>query len=134
ITTRDGELAARARRLREHGMNVSAADRHRSRQPVLESYLEVGFNYRMTDMQAAVGLVQLTKLDAMVGRRRELAATYRSMLADVPGLRAVDDPGWGQSNFQSFWLELDRGYPLSRNALLSALAEQEVSARAGIMA
>src|SRR5204863_9965170 len=66
LTTSDPELAGRARRLREHGMNVSAADRHRSKQPVLESYLEVGFNYRMTDMQAAVGLVQLRKLDAMV--------------------------------------------------------------------
>jgi dTDP-4-amino-4,6-dideoxygalactose transaminase len=134
ITTSDPELAARARRLREHGMNVSAADRHRSRQPVLESYLEVGFNYRMTDMQAAVGLVQLTKLDAMVRRRRELAAGYRAMLADVPGLRPVDDRPWGESNFQSFWIELDPGYPLGRNELLSALAEQGVSARAGIMA
>jgi dTDP-4-amino-4,6-dideoxygalactose transaminase len=134
ITTGDPELAARARRLREHGMNVSAADRHRSRQPVLESYLEVGFNYRMTDMQAAVGLVQLGKLDAMVTRRRELAAAYRTMLADVPGLRAVDDMPWGQSNFQSFWVELDGSYPLSRNKLLSALADQGVSARAGIMA
>ena len=67
-------------------------------------------------------------------RRRELAAAYRAMLADVPGLRAVDDPRWGQSNFQSFWVELDGGYPLSRNGLLSALAEHGVSARAGIMA
>jgi dTDP-4-amino-4,6-dideoxygalactose transaminase len=134
LTTSDLEVAARARRLREHGMNVSAADRHRSRQPVLESYLEVGFNYRMTDMQAAVGLVQLTKLDARVARRRELAAAYHAMLADVPGLRAVEDRPWGESNFQSFWIELDTGYPLSRNDLLYALAEEGVSARAGIMA
>ena len=56
------------------------------------------------------------------------------MLADVPGLRAVEDRPWGESNFQSFWVELDGAYPLSRNALLSALAEQGVSARAGIMA
>ena len=77
LTTSDAELAARARRLREHGMNVSAAARHASRQPVIESYLEVGFNYRMTDIQAAVGLVQLDKLDAMVRRRRELAARYQ---------------------------------------------------------
>jgi len=134
ITTSDPELAARARRLREHGMNVSAAERHRSRQPVLESYLEVGFNYRMTDLQAAVGLVQLAKLDAMVARRRELAAAYRASLVDVPGLRAVDDRPWGESNFQSFWVELDGAYPLSRNGLLSALADHGVSARAGIMA
>jgi len=134
LTTSDPDLAARARQLREHGMNVSAADRHRSRQPVLESYLEVGFNYRMTDLQAAVGLVQLAKLDAMVARRRELAAAYRASLVDVPGLRAVDDRPWGESNFQSFWVELDGAYPLSRNGLLSTLADHGVSARAGIMA
>ncbi len=123
LTTSDAELAARARRQREHGMNVSAADRHVSRQPVIESYLEVGFNYRMTDIQAAVGLVQLAKLDEMVQRRRSLAARYRAMLSDVPGLRAVRDPAWGESNFQSFWVELDREYPLSRNELLCALAD-----------
>ncbi len=134
LTTSDADLAARARRLREHGMDVSAAERHRSRQPVIESYLEVGFNYRMTDIQAAVGLVQLDKLDEMVRTRRRLARRYQAMLSDVPGLRTVRDPAWGESNFQSFWVELDRKYPLSRNELLSELADVGVSARAGIMA
>jgi dTDP-4-amino-4,6-dideoxygalactose transaminase len=134
LTMSDPELAARAKRLREHGMNVSAAARHQSRQPVIESYLEVGFNYRMTDLQAAIGLVQLGKLDEMVRRRRELAAGYQALLADVPGLRTVRDPDWGMSNFQSFWVEVDARYPLTRNELLAALAEQGVSARAGIMA
>jgi dTDP-4-amino-4,6-dideoxygalactose transaminase len=134
LTTSDVELAARSRRLREHGMNISAADRHASAQPVIESYLEVGFNYRMTDIQAAVGLVQLDKLDEMVRRRRELVGRYQAMLADVPGLRTVRDPVWGESNFQSFWIELDREYPLNRNELLAALASDGISARAGIMA
>ncbi|HET7355122.1 MAG TPA: DegT/DnrJ/EryC1/StrS family aminotransferase [Nocardioidaceae bacterium] len=134
LTTEDPELASRARRLREHGMNVSAADRHTSRQPVIESYLEVGFNYRMTDIQAAVGLVQLAKLDEMVRRRRDRACRYQAMLSDVPGLRTVRDPAWGESNFQSFWVELDDEYPLSRNQLLAALAVEGISARPGIMA
>ena len=68
LVTPDGELAAQLRRLREHGMNVSAALRHASRQPVIERYLEVGFNYRMTDIQAAIGLVQLGKLDQMISQ------------------------------------------------------------------
>jgi dTDP-4-amino-4,6-dideoxygalactose transaminase len=134
LTMSDAEVALRARRLREHGMSISAAARHQSRHPVIESYLEVGFNYRMTDIQAAVGLVQLGKLDDMVRRRRELAARYQAMLADVPGLRTVRDPAWGESNFQSFWVEVEAGYPLSRNDLLSVLADEGVSARAGIMA
>lgn len=134
LTTSAADLAARARRLREHGMSVSASTRHQSRQPIIETYLELGFNYRMTDIQAAVGLVQLSRLADMVLRRRELASRYHEALADVPGLRLVRDPVWGTSNFQSFWVEVDDDYPLGRNALLSILAEEGVSARAGIMA
>jgi dTDP-4-amino-4,6-dideoxygalactose transaminase len=134
LTTDDEGLATRARRLREHGMSVSAAERHLSRQPVIESYLEVGFNYRMTDVQAAVGEVQLGKLDLMVARRRQLAARYREVLAGVAGLRTVRDPDWGTSNFQSFWIEVGSEFPLGRNDLLAHLAAHGVSARAGIMA
>ncbi|WP_433447142.1 DegT/DnrJ/EryC1/StrS family aminotransferase [Streptomyces sp. CA-142005] len=134
ITTDDAEWAARLRRLREHGMNASAAQRHASDKPVLESYLEVGFNYRMTDVQAAVGLVQLGKLDAMTARRRELAARYAALLHDVPGLTPVRDPAHGQSNFQSYWVLLERDFPVGRDDLLAALAQAGVSARRGIMA
>ncbi|WP_327667678.1 DegT/DnrJ/EryC1/StrS family aminotransferase [Streptomyces sp. NBC_00485] len=134
ITTDDAEWAARLRRLREHGMNASAADRHASNKPVLESYLEVGFNYRMTDVQAAIGLVQLGRLDAMIARRRELAARYDDLLHDVPGLTPVRDPEHGQSNFQSYWVLLDEDFPVGRDDLLAALAEAGVSARRGIMA
>ncbi|MFI1095653.1 DegT/DnrJ/EryC1/StrS family aminotransferase [Streptomyces sp. NPDC020917] len=134
VTTDDAAWAQRLRRLREHGMNASAAERHASSTPVLERYLEVGFNYRMTDVQAAVGLVQLGKLDAMVARRRELAARYDAALRDVPGLRPVRDPAYGQGNFQSYWVLLDAGFPVDRDALLAALAGAGISGRRGIMA
>ncbi|WP_079161916.1 DegT/DnrJ/EryC1/StrS family aminotransferase [Streptomyces fodineus] len=134
ITTDDAEWAARLRRLREHGMNASAAERHASDKPVLESYLEVGYNYRMTDVQAAIGLVQLKKLDAMIARRRELAARYDTLLHDVPGLTPVRDPAHGQSNFQSYWVLVDGDFPVGRDDLLAVLAEAGVSARRGIMA
>jgi perosamine synthetase len=134
LTTDDAGWARRLRRLREHGMNASAAQRHASSTPVLESYLETGFNYRMTDVQAAVGLVQLGKLDAMVARRRELAARYQRLLADVPGLSPVRDPAHGTTNFQSYWVLPDEDFPVGRDALLAALAAAGVSARRGIMA
>lgn len=134
VTTDDADWALRLRRLREHGMNASAAERHASNKPVLESYLEVGFNYRMTDVQAAIGLVQLGKLDAMIARRRELAARYDELLRDVPGLIPVRDPEHGQSNFQSYWVLLTEEFPVGRDDLLGALAEAGVSARRGIMA
>jgi dTDP-4-amino-4,6-dideoxygalactose transaminase len=134
LTTDRADWAARLRRLREHGMDVSAADRHSSRQPVLEQYLETGFNYRMTDLQAAVGLVQLGRLEAIVARRRELAGRYRELLTDVPRLTPVTDPDYGTSNVQSFWVRLAPDFPVSRNELLSLLADHGVSARRGIMA
>jgi perosamine synthetase len=134
LTTDDTELAARLRRLREHGMDVSAADRHVAAQPVLESYLEVGFNYRMTDIQAAVGLVQLSKLDTIVARRRELAAAYQQLLAGVSGVRSVADPPWGRTNYQSFWIELLDDFPVPRDEVLAALTAEGISPRRGIMA
>jgi perosamine synthetase len=134
VTTEDAGLARRLRRLREHGMSVSAAERHSSGQPVLEEYLELGFNYRMTDVQAAIGLVQLGRLDEIVRRRRELAARYQKLLAGVPGVTTVTDPEYGTTNYQSFWILLDDAFPVSRNELLERLAAQGISARRGIMA
>ncbi|WP_207400930.1 DegT/DnrJ/EryC1/StrS family aminotransferase [Actinomadura roseirufa] len=134
LTLRDEAGARRARRLREHGMSVSAADRHGSARVVLEEYGETGFNYRMTDLQAALGLVQLTRLDAIVARRRDLAARYRRMLADVPGLACVGDPPYGRTNYQSFWILLPDDFPIGRDELLQRMLDDGVSARRGIMA
>lgn len=134
ITTSRTEWATRVRRLREHGMSVSAADRHQSRQPVVESYLETGFNFRMTDIQAAVGLVQLGRLDPLVQRRRMLAERYQELLAGVPGLRFASDPPYGTTNYQSFWVVLPPDFPVDRNTLMRLLTERDVSPRRGIMA
>ena len=134
LVTPDKMVAARVRRLREHGMDISAAQRHASRQPVIEHYTEVGFNYRMTDVQAAIGLVQLGKLDRLVARRRSLAQRYQALLAGIPGLRTIADPEYGMTNYQSFWVLLPGDFPVSRDELLLRLAEAGVSARRGIMA
>ena len=134
ITTSREDWAVRARRLREHAMSVSAADRHSSTLAPAEEYLEIGFNYRMTDLQAAVGLVQLSRLDEVVDRRRAIAARYQDALSEVPGLRCVTDPEHGTTNYQSFWVEVADAYPLSREGLLAHLADLDISARRGIMA
>jgi dTDP-4-amino-4,6-dideoxygalactose transaminase len=134
LTTDDAELAARLRRLRNHGMSVSAAERHAASAPVAERFLETGYNYRLTDIQAAVGLVQLGKLDAMVARRRQLAARYQRLLPEFePGLEVSADPGHGTTNYQSFWLVLPDGAP-AREEVLARLKAAGVSARPGIMA
>jgi dTDP-4-amino-4,6-dideoxygalactose transaminase len=134
LLTSNEDFAKRIHRLRDHGVNIDAADRHASPEPVLEEFPEMGFNYRMSDIQAAVGLVQLTRLERIVARRRELAHRYQQRLADIPGIRAVKDPSYGQTNFQSFWIVLARDYPITRNVLLRKLMASGISARRGFMA
>jgi perosamine synthetase len=142
ITTGEGGMimagsatvAARLRRLREHGMDVSASDRHASSQPTLEQYVETGWNYRMSDLQAAVGLAQVRRLAAVVERRRDLAARYHDRLRTLPGIRVVQDPAYGTTNYQSLWIELPADPRIERDDVLRALADAGVSARRGIMA
>lgn len=134
LTIRNPAWADRARKLREHAMSVSANDRHATVLAPAEEYGEIGFNYRMTDMQAAVGLVQLDRLGEAVSRRRAIAAAYRKALAGVEGLRFSEDPLYGTSNFQSFWVEVLPDFAVGREELLERLAQDGISARRGIMA
>ena len=99
-----------------------------------EVYLEIGFDYRMTDLQAAIGIVQLARLAQIVERRRTLAGQYVAGLAGLRGLRFVADPPYGTTNFQSFWVEVLPSFPLNREELLERLALDGISARRGIMA
>jgi len=116
VLTGSSSRAALLRRLREHGMSMSAADRHQAASVVLEEYPHLGFNYRMTDIQAAIGLVQLGRLEAIVARRRELAERYQEAFSDLDGLITAADPRRGQTGF------------------LQELMWEGISARRGIMA
>lgn len=134
VTTDRADWADRARSLREHATSRSAASRHEDTLPAAETYTEVAYNYRMTDLQAAVGLVQLSRLDAVIERRRALAQRYRDAFAGVRGLRCVADPENGEANFQSFWVEIGPDAARSRDDYLRDLAADDISARRGIMA
>ncbi|MGH9451925.1 MAG: DegT/DnrJ/EryC1/StrS family aminotransferase [Terriglobia bacterium] len=134
ITTPDSEMAARLRRLRQHAMSVSDAVRHRARQVVIESYDEVGYNYRMTDMQAAVGIVQLGRLEELLERRRYLAARYTERLQALGWMKAPHVPEGCRHNFQSYMVRLLPGAPGRRESLMQSLLERAISTRRGIMA
>ena len=134
LLTPDAGLARRLRRLREHGMAVSAHERHERSTVLLEEYVELGFNFRMTDLQAAVGLAQLPKLDAMIAERRRLAEVYRTALADVPGLVLPGDPPHGTTNYQSFVVRLEDDLRVDRDAVMQQLLDQGIATRRGIMA
>jgi dTDP-4-amino-4,6-dideoxygalactose transaminase len=130
LTTRSADLDRQFRLWRHHGMSVSDTARHASKAVVFEAYSALGYNYRMTDIQAAVGREQLQRLPEILSRRRALAARYRVLLADIPGLMPPAEPGWACSNWQSFCVRLpescDQAYVMQR------LLDAEISSRRGI--
>ncbi|MGO4187702.1 DegT/DnrJ/EryC1/StrS family aminotransferase [Pseudarthrobacter sp. TAF60_1] len=134
LTIHRADWAARARTLREHSRGPSPTDGQGSVQPRQDVSLEIGFNYCMTDLQAAVGTVQLGRLAQVVARRREIAGMYVAGLAGLKGLRLVVDPPYGTTNFQSFWVEVQPCFATSREGLLSRLADAGISATCGTMA
>jgi dTDP-4-amino-4,6-dideoxygalactose transaminase len=134
ITTADEGVAARLRRLRQHAMTVSDLARHSARTAVTESYNEVGYNYRMTDLQAAIGLVQLERFPDMLARRRALAARYSSRLSVLPWLVVPREPANCRSNFQSYMVRLRDDAPLGRDQLMQEFLDRGVSSRRGVMA
>ena len=130
LTTNRPELDARVRLLRQHGMSVSDTARHASSAVVFESYPVVGFNYRMTDVQAAIGREQLCRLDAMVARRRELAARYTAALAGLPDIATPDEPEWARSNWQSYAVRLAHA---DQRTVMQAMLDAGISTRRGVM-
>jgi dTDP-4-amino-4,6-dideoxygalactose transaminase len=131
ITTASPEWDAKLRLLRQHGMSVPDTARHASAQVVFEAYPVLGFNYRMTDIQAAVGREQLKRLPSVLERRRALARRYLEALADVPGLRLPSEPGWARTNWQSFCVVLPPR--LDQRETMQRLLDAGVSTRRGIM-
>ena len=133
LTTNDDQIAERLRRLRHHGMSVSDRARHGASKMVLEEYVEVAYNYRMTDMQGAMGLAQMEKLPTILAKRRELAANYSAALAGIEAYEPPYEPPYTRSNFQSYAVGLTTDAPISRNDLMDALLERGISTRRGIM-
>ena len=132
IATRHAEWDRKFRLWRQHGMSVPDAVRHGSKQVVFEAYVEPGFNYRLTDMQAAVGREQLKRLPGMIVRRREQAERYAVLLADIPGVRTPAEPEWARSNRQSYLVRLVGGASRQRS-VMQALLDAGISTRRGVM-
>jgi perosamine synthetase len=134
ITTQDVALADRMRKLRQHAMDLSDLARHNAKGIVFEGYPERGFNYRMTDMQAALGLCQLDALDDILASRRRLAERYNAAFADVPFLQTPFDPEYAHRTWQSYCVRLLPGSPVGRNELMELLLDEGVPTRRGVMA
>jgi len=131
LTTANPEWDRQFRLWRQHAMSVSDAARHSSKQVVAEQYTELGYNYRLTDLQAAIGRVQLARLPATVARRREIAARYHARLRGIPGLQLPFEPAWARSNWQSYCVRLPKGVDQSR--VMQAMLDDGISTRRGVM-
>ena len=133
LTTKDPNLAAQAEVLRNHGASVSEEVRHHGPRPyLLPDFNLLGFNYRMTDLQGAVGLVQLGKLDRFIEERRVAAQRYREALAPLNWLRCPEEPADGRHAWQSFVTYVDpEGAPMPRNEIMERLQIHGIATRPG---
>jgi dTDP-4-amino-4,6-dideoxygalactose transaminase len=132
VTTGDSDLAERAHQLRNHGASVSEEARHGGEKPYLLPEFDLaGFNYRMTDLQGAVGLVQLGRLEHLVAERRRWADFYRQELGDLDWLLLPVTPADCAPSWQSFVTVVSESAPLPRNELMERLHEAGISTRPG---
>lgn len=134
VTTNDDALADVANMLRNHGASISEEQRHKGPRPyLLPEFNLLGYNYRMTDLQGAVGLVQLQKLDRFIAEREQWAAFYRNALAGLGWLHMPLVPAeGGRHAWQAFVTYVDpETAPLQRNEIMARLQEQGVSTRPG---
>ena len=132
ITTNDDALAEKARKLRAHGMSVSDLERHRADRPILEEYHELGFNYRMTDIQASIGLVQIGRLDELLRIRVDKAERYNDELGTIKKLRTPYTPPYATHTYQSYCVDLDPS--VDREELMANLLRRGIATRRGVMA
>jgi perosamine synthetase len=134
ILTNDAVLAARLRTLRHQGMSQSDFERHTAGPTTFETYPELGYNFRMTDIQAAIGVCQLDRLDDLLARRRTVATHYIAALSTHPFIIPPNVPTHVVPNWQSFQIRVRTESPLNRNALMERLHAEGIATRRGVMA
>ena len=141
ITTGDGGMIAtsnkewyeRLKLLRQHAMAVNDRVRHESNEIIFEDYLELGYNYRMTDIQASIGIEQLKKLDFIISERRKIAHQYIEAFQDIDCISLPIEKEGYKTNYQSFSIYLKENCPIKRNDLMQILLDKGISTRRGIM-
>lgn len=133
ITTNREDYYNRLKLLRQHGMSVNDRVRHESNKVIFENHLEIGYNYRLTDIQASVGIKQLEKLDWIVNERRKIAKKYNEAFGSVSYIRLPFAEKGYFTNFQSYSIYLKNDSPISRNELMQQMLNMGIATRRGIM-
>ncbi len=132
ITTNDAAAAERLRSIRSHGASTSDLARHQSGTVDFEEYRELGYNYRMTDIQGAIGVVQMRHLDGVIAARRRLAERYTALLAGDPRVETPYAPADRRHTYQSYCVRLRT--TRDRAAIMADLAAEGIATRRGVMA
>lgn len=132
ITTSNPDYIKRIKLLRQHGMSVNDRIRHESGKLLFEDHLELGYNYRMTDIQAAIGIRQLEKLDWIINERRKIALRYIQELKDIECIKLPVEKEGYFSNYQSFSIYLKKYCPVGRDELMQKLLDAGISTRRGV--
>lgn len=133
VTTNREDYYERLKLLRQHGMSVNDRVRHESSKVIIEDHIEIGFNYRMTDIQAAIGIKQLERLPWIVEERRKIAYQYNNAFKDIDCIRLPVEKEGVRTNYQSYSIYLKNNCKITRNDLMQALLDKGVSTRRGIM-
>ena len=132
ITTNNEAYRDRIKLLRQHAMSINDRIRHESDKVIFEDHVELGYNYRMTDIQAAVGIKQLEKLDKIVAERRKVAFKYHQAFKDINCIQLPLEADGYFSNYQSYSVYLKPACKISRNDLMQALLDEGISTRRGV--
>jgi perosamine synthetase len=132
VTTNDDNLATIVDLYRNHGASVSEEARHRGTKPFeLPDFTVFGFNYRLTDIQAAVALAQTKKLDRFIAERRMLARRYDDRLSELSWITPPVRPQTADHALQAYVAMVDEGAPRSRNEILIQLQTRGIAGRPG---
>jgi len=131
ITTNNSDYDHQFRLLRHHGMSVPDTIRHNSNQVIFETYNELGYNYRMTDIQASIGREQLKRLPEIISRRRYLAKRYSKMISAIDEIGLPEEPKWAKSNWQSYCIRLPE--KCDQQLVMQFMLDQNIATRRGVM-
>jgi perosamine synthetase len=131
LTTASSDMDQRFRQLRQHGMSVPDYARHASAQVIFETHPVLGYNYRMTDIQAAVGREQLKRLPQMIAARRALSDRYRVLLKSYNDIELPTEPNYARSNWQSFCVRLPA--QCDQRSVMQAMLDHGIATRRGVM-
>ena len=131
LTTNNSEYDKQFRLLRQHGMSVPDTVRHKSTQVINESYISLGYNFRMTDIQAAVGREQIKRLPGLVHERQNLANRYHSLLKEVPYINHPNEPAFARSNWQSYCIRIPQYQ--NQQYVMQQMLDLGIATRRGVM-